>query len=63
MENTNLTREEFGHFIAEFEAYRDSVLEEMASLRQKFEELNEELQDLKKELKGANVIQSHSRLR
>ena len=44
-----LARLEFEHFIAEFEAFRDTVWDELTDLREKVELLKEALDSLKKQ--------------
>jgi uncharacterized coiled-coil DUF342 family protein len=46
-----VTKEEFGQFIAEFESFRDMVLEELTKLKSDIEDVNETLNDLVKETK------------
>ncbi len=47
----NIEREEFDHFLAEFEAFKDNHMDELLNLTQKIEILNEQIEDLKKMLK------------
>ncbi len=47
----NIEREEFDHFLAEFEAFKDNHMDELLNLTQKIEILNEELNDIKRVLK------------
>ena len=49
MEDRPLSRLEFEHFIAEFEAFRDTMLDELANLRQTLEIQKEDFDDYKKE--------------
>ena len=46
-----IEREEFDHFLAEFEAFKDNYMDELMSVTQKIELLNEQIDDLKKLLK------------
>jgi len=41
-----VTKEEFGHFIAEFEAFRDMAMEEIGNLKTEIEELKEDLEEI-----------------
>jgi len=45
-----VTKEEFGHFIAEFEAFRDMIMEEIGKLTNRIEKIEEDLKDIKSEL-------------
>jgi len=47
----NIEREEFDHFLAEFEAFKDNHMDELLNLTQKIEILNEDLDELKRILK------------
>ena len=46
-----VTKEEFGQVIAEFEAFRDLVLEELSKMKNNMEELKENIEEVKSELK------------
>ncbi len=48
-EDEKLARIEFEHFIAEFEAFRETVWDELTDLREKVELLKEALDSLKKQ--------------
>jgi archaellum component FlaC len=55
-----VTNEEFGSLIAEYEGFRDTILDEMANLREEIENIKEEIKDLHRTLKsdgGAGVSQ------
>jgi len=49
-----VTKEEFGQIIAEFESFRDMMLEELTKMKTEIEGIKETLNDLIKETK-ANV--------
>jgi len=51
-----VTKEEFGHFISEFESFRDFVLEEIEKLKTEIERVNEDLKELKKDLSFSGKI-------
>jgi len=42
-----IIREEFDHFIAEFESFKDHVMDDIAKILQKIEILEEDIEDLK----------------
>ncbi len=44
----NVSKEEFGSLIAEYEGFRDMILDEMTKLREELENLREDLKDIKK---------------
>jgi predicted transcriptional regulator len=46
-----VTKEEFGQFIAEFEAFRDMTLEEIGKMHAEIEKLKDQFDDLLKEIK------------
>lgn len=46
-----VTKEEFEHFIAEFESFRDVVLEELSKSTNKIEKIEDDLKELKEDLK------------
>ncbi len=46
-----VTKEEFGQVIAEFEAFRDLVLEELNKIKNNMEELKEDISEIKAEIK------------
>lgn len=45
MEEKYVTREEFEHFIAEFEAFRESHMDELTNMIHRIEVLTEQLED------------------
>ncbi len=46
-----VTKEEFGQLIAEFESFRDLTMEEISKLRNSLEDLKEDIDEIKSELK------------
>ena len=48
MGDESISRLEFEHFIAEFEAFRDTFFDEVADLRQKIELIEETLKEIKR---------------
>ena len=42
-----VTSEEFGSLIAEYEGFRDTILDAMSQLRTELEKLREEIEDLR----------------
>ena len=48
-----VTKEEFEHFISEFESLRDLMLEEITKIKTEVESIREEFSDLKKELSSS----------
>ncbi len=48
MGDESISRLEFEHFIAEFEANRDTLFDEIADLRQKIELIEDALKELKR---------------
>lgn len=42
--------DEFGQLVSEFESFRDFVLDELKKISSRFERLEDDFQDLKKEL-------------
>ena len=46
-----VTKEEFGNFISEFESFRDIIIEELSKLKNEIENMREDFNDLRKELK------------
>ena len=46
-----VTKEEFGQLIAEFEAFRDLVLDDLNKITNNIEELKEDIDEIKSELK------------
>jgi archaellum component FlaC len=42
-----VSNEEFGSLIAEYEGFRDAILDEMAKLREEIENLKEDIKDIK----------------
>ncbi|MCK4589325.1 MAG: hypothetical protein KAT77_02705 [Nanoarchaeota archaeon] len=59
-----VTQEEFGSLIAEYEGFRDTILDAMAQLRQEMEKLREEIEDLRDQIKEnkINIDQNQKRL-
>ena len=49
-EDKTISHLEFEHFIAEFEALKDTILDDIIDLRQRIEMLKEDIDDLKKEM-------------
>ena len=45
-----VTNEEFGQLIAEFESFRDLVLEELAKLKDEIEKIKDNIKDIEDEL-------------
>ena len=43
-----ITEEEFGSLVAEYEGFRDTILDEMAKLREELENLREDLKELRR---------------
>jgi len=54
--------EEFGHLVSEFESFRDIFIEEVTKLRTDIERLQQDLDDLKKELSSSGGITIKRRL-
>ncbi|MBW2982624.1 hypothetical protein KY343_07100 [Candidatus Woesearchaeota archaeon] len=46
-----VTKEEFGQFIAEFESFRDMMIEELSKLKTEIEDIKETLNEVIKETK------------
>ena len=59
-----VTQDEFGSLIAEYEGFRDSILDAMVELRTDLEKLREEIEDLGDQIKEnkVNIDQNQSRL-
>ena len=59
-----VTQDEFGSLIAEYEGFRDTILDAMAQLRKELEDLKETLDDLKDQIKEnkVNIDRNQSRL-
>ena len=59
-----VTQEEFGSLIAEYEGFRDTILDVMTQLRTEMEKLKEEIEDLKDQIKEnkINIDQNQRRL-
>ncbi|MBW3012712.1 hypothetical protein KY325_00930 [Candidatus Woesearchaeota archaeon] len=53
-----LSRTEFEHFISEFEAFRETYFDDVSRLRQGLELLQEEIEELKRQLKKEPTISS-----
>ncbi len=47
--NENVSRLEFDNFIAEFEGFRDVILDQISSLKHDLEVLTDKLEDFRKE--------------
>ncbi|MBW3011184.1 hypothetical protein KY335_03395 [Candidatus Woesearchaeota archaeon] len=56
MEEEKVSRLEFEHFIAEFEAFRDAVMDELSKLTQATEILEDDLKDLKQKLQEEAAV-------
>ncbi|MCK4669872.1 MAG: hypothetical protein KAT43_01620 [Nanoarchaeota archaeon] len=56
MEEEKISRLEFEHFISEFEALRDAIMDELSKLTQTTEILEEDLRDLKQKLKEETAV-------
>ena len=48
MQEQQISREEFGSHIAEFEGLRDAILDELSKVRQELENLKEDIKDLRR---------------
>jgi hypothetical protein len=57
-EQAPLARLEFEHFISEFEAFKDIMLDQITSLRSDIEIISEKLDDIKKEAVSESRSQS-----
>lgn len=59
-----VTEEQFGSLIAEYEGFRDTILDAMSQLRQEIEKLKEEIEDLRDQIKEnkLSLDQNQSRL-
>lgn len=59
-----VTQEDFGSLIAEYEGFRDTILDAMAQLRQDLEKIREEVEDLKDQIKEnkSNIDSNQRRL-
>ncbi len=59
-----VTQEEFGSLIAEYEGFRDTILDVMAQLRQEMEKLKENVEDLRDQIKEnrTDIDSNQSRL-
>lgn len=59
-----VTQEEFGSLIAEYEGFRDAILDAMSQLRQEIEKVKEEIEDLRDQIKENkfNIDKNQSRL-
>ncbi len=49
-------KEEFGQLVSEFESLRDMAIEEIIKIKSDIENINEDLNDLKKELAYSKKI-------
>jgi hypothetical protein len=57
-EPENLQRLEFDHFIAEFEAFRDTMLDQITSLKHELELIAEKIDDIKRDSLSDSKSQS-----
>ncbi len=59
-----VTQEEFGSLIAEYEGFRDTILDALAQLRKEIEDLKEEIEKLQDQIKEnkINIDQYQKRL-
>ena len=55
----NLSRIEFEHFIAEFEAFRETYFDDISRAKQSLEILEEEIEQLKRIIKKEHTISSN----
>ena len=46
-----VTKDEFGQLVADFEAFRDLMMEEVGKLTNRIEEIEEDIKDMKSNLK------------
>ena len=51
-----VTKEEFGSLIAEYEGFRDMILDEIASLREDMENLKEDMKDIKNAIENSSAF-------
>jgi hypothetical protein len=56
MTKSYVEREEFDHFINEFEVTRDSILDEITKLVQEVELINDELKTIKESIIGQSQV-------
>jgi archaellum component FlaC len=56
-----VTRDEFGSLVAEHEGFRDTILDEIASVREDIENLKEDLKEIKKLV--ASVVDNNDNAR
>lgn len=56
MAEEKISRLEFEHFIAEFEAFREAMMDELTKLTQATEILEENLKDLREKLKEETMV-------
>ncbi len=54
--------EEFGYLVSEFESFRDIFIEEVTKLKSEIECIQQDLNDLKKELSSSGGITIKKRL-
>lgn len=57
-----VTKEEFGQLIAEFESFRDMLLEETEKIKTDIERLKDDFDELKKDLMESSKVISKKRL-
>ena len=50
-----VTKDEFGSLIAEYEGFRDTILDEMANLRRDLEKIRFDLEDLQDKVKDHKI--------
>ena len=53
---------EFGHLVSDFESFRDIFMDEIIKLKNELENLQQDFEDLKKELSGTGGITIKRRL-
>ena len=49
-----VTEEEFGSLVAEYEGFRDVMLDELTKLRSEIENINEDIKEIKKALESGS---------
>ena len=59
-----VTQDEFGSLIAEYEGFRDTILDSMSQLRHELEKIKDEIEDLKDQIKEnrTNIDSNQRRL-
>ncbi|MBW3011884.1 hypothetical protein KY311_01750 [Candidatus Woesearchaeota archaeon] len=63
MSGDGILREEFDHFIDEFEATRDSLYDEFSKLKQEIELLKDELKEIKESILNQSQNLGQKRIR